>query len=36
MQNIVLLVVLIGLVIYSGHKYYKQTRAKTLTRQRHR
>lgn len=36
MQNIVLLVILAGLVIYSGYKHHKETRAKVLTRQRNR
>jgi len=36
MQNIVLLVILAGLVVFSGYKYHKENRAKALTRQRHR
>ncbi len=36
MNNIALLIILVGLVIFSGYKYYKESRTKSLHRQRHR
>lgn len=35
MQHILLLVTLLGLVIFSGYKYYKATRARLIFRRRH-
>lgn len=36
MQDFALLMVLAGLVAFSGYKYYKTSRARTLYRQRHK